>query len=1008
MFAHEDWSRKIMGYRKKMSLLAVGLLGLGMTSRTSAQTPYTWNDSNSDWTNAAAWNPVGPNWADYARLFDSSALFGPAATITNQPNITGLLYTNGLSLNNSGGGIWAPTGTGVLAIGSGGLTVTGGGTSVIGAGVRVVGNQTWTVGTTTVVHTNNSLTGFGTITKAGSGTLIIDPLASGAINMFTGTIVVDGTLQIGGTTAIDLTGSAFRNVNIDFGAATATVNAVRTGGSNADLRAGTISGSSISTVTLSGSAPTYNMLALNDASYAGTFGTPGTQLTVRGGAGNVQTLTGTTTNLAGTLGINSAVGVTLANNATFAGTTLAMRGGNFTLDNSAVNNTNRVSDTTNITMLGGGSLVRLIGNSTGTTETVGAISFNAGSHTIQVDHNGGVPGTALTITDGGTLRDSTAMTMNFIGTGGTLGDPLANPRIRFTGTIFTGTAGLLANTAGGVTIGFARYNSTEWAGFDATNGIVRVAPTATPTDSTGLSALTSISVAVFSPTGLVTSTGFSTATLKITPAGGTTLSLTGNLNTNAVMLDSAGSYSIIGGALTGGATRYMYVVQPSSVLNFSGSFGFTSSLPLTKGGAGTLNLTGVSAQLTATSATAITVTQGTLRGTTTSLGGGGSNGAPFTTLNLFGGVLEISGGGSLTRTLASTGVTAPTAGGGIIQFNASGTSRGDGGFAAIGGAATVTLVTTIGGSTPATPTWDATGFISNGYALLFNSPDSDSAITLTNDLSLTTATNYFAREVRVALGQPGAMAILSGTIIGGPTIDFLKTGEGRLTFSGGNTYTGNTLVRQGTLFINGNQTAATGTTVVYSGATLAGTGTLGGAVQQTAGSILAPGLTAGAGTLTVNAPVMLDSGATIAYDINQAAPLTSILSSGGSSIVGGQDQITITGTGNGFRAGAITLALTELVSVIYNPLLPYSFVVATGQIPAILGSATINTAGAPAAAAYITGGGLISLQTSGNTVYLNFNPVPEPTTSLALAGLMLAAWRRRKSRESLTVGERQA
>src|SRR5690606_27872319 len=65
-----------------------------------------------------------------------------------------------------------------------------------------------------------------------------------------------------------------------------------------------------------------------------------------------------------------------------------------------------------------------------------------------------------------------------------------------------------------------------------------------------------------------------------------------------------------------------------------------------------------------------------------------------------------------------------------------------------------------------------------------------------------------------------------GTIQGAGSIEQL--GNGLTVLTGANTYTGSTTVSAGSLWIDGDQSAATGLTTVHSGATLGGTGTIGG------------------------------------------------------------------------------------------------------------------------------------------------------------------------------------
>lgn len=82
---------------------------------------------------------------------------------------------------------------------------------------------------------------------------------------------------------------------------------------------------------------------------------------------------------------------------------------------------------------------------------------------------------------------------------------------------------------------------------------------------------------------------------------------------------------------------------------------------------------------------------------------------------------------------------------------------------------------------------------------------------------------------------------------------FTKSGNGLLTLTADNSYSGNTTVNAGgPLRINGTHNNAAGNTNVNSGGTLGGTGTLPGAVNITAGATLSPG--AGIGTFSTGSP----------------------------------------------------------------------------------------------------------------------------------------------------------
>ncbi len=122
-----------------------------------------------------------------------------------------------------------------------------------------------------------------------------------------------------------------------------------------------------------------------------------------------------------------------------------------------------------------------------------------------------------------------------------------------------------------------------------------------------------------------------------------------------------------------------------------------------------------------------------------------------------------------------------------------------------------------------------------------------------------TTTIKAASELNVA-----ANITLSGAIggVGG----FDKTGAGALTLSGTNTYAGNTNVNEGTLAISGDQSASLGTVAVASGATLAGTGSIGGSVSIASGGRQAFALAATAGAQTtrqITGALSMDSGSVI-------------------------------------------------------------------------------------------------------------------------------------------------
>ncbi len=122
-----------------------------------------------------------------------------------------------------------------------------------------------------------------------------------------------------------------------------------------------------------------------------------------------------------------------------------------------------------------------------------------------------------------------------------------------------------------------------------------------------------------------------------------------------------------------------------------------------------------------------------------------------------------------------------------------------------------------------------------------------------------------------------------------------KAGAGVLNLEGDNSYAGNTTVSGGELYVNGNQSAATGATSVQSGATVGGVGTIGGDLTIADGATLAPGRPDTIpGTLTVNGNLNLNSGSSLDYNFGQANVVGGALND--HTIVGG--DLVLDGTIN--------------------------------------------------------------------------------------------------------------
>lgn len=131
-----------------------------------------------------------------------------------------------------------------------------------------------------------------------------------------------------------------------------------------------------------------------------------------------------------------------------------------------------------------------------------------------------------------------------------------------------------------------------------------------------------------------------------------------------------------------------------------------------------------------------------------------------------------------------------------------------------------------------------------------------------------------------------------------------KIGGGTLTLSGTNSYAGPTEIEAGTLRVNGDQSEATGLTTVYSGATLGGSGIVGGSVLVEDGGTLAPGNSPG--TLAIAGDLTLSSGSRLSYEFGQAdvagGSLNDLTTVGGDLVLDGTIDVTVS-PGGTFGAG---------------------------------------------------------------------------------------------------------
>ena len=222
---------------------------------------------------------------------------------------------------------------------------------------------------------------------------------------------------------------------------------------------------------------------------------------------------------------------------------------------------------------------------------------------------------------------------------------------------------------------------------------------------------------------------------------------------------------------------------------------------------------------------------------------------------------------------------------GIYSLEGGTINIGYGGIYCAGGSSAIYLG---GGTVAATTNWTTT-----------------SAMTLSGtNGNLTFDTGLYSNVLSGVLSGPGGLT---------------KVSTGTLNLAAANTYTGSTMVNNGTLLVSGT---VAGALTVGSSGELTGMGTVKGALINS--GLLAPG-TNGFGALTVSNTLTLNSGGTVALSINRAAGTNTFGSIKGISSVSYGGTLTVTGTGtftNGdtfkvFSAGSAsgTFTATNLPSL---------------------------------------------------------------------------------------------
>lgn len=517
------------------------VVGLMLAHPVSAQVSWGSAGAGGDGT----WNylPENKNWftgtTDRAwRITDTSAVFGGAAGTVS---IGSAITVSSLSFTTAGYTLQGASEAALLATTAPSFTVDNSGTTTLNV---------------------SAITGTGSavFVKTGSGLLATSAVLVGfaAVDVQGGELAFNGAVFEGAGLAFQFSNTTPATLSFDVATTLPTVGSLAGGTTGTVIRSGGVTDQFL---TIAGVA---------DASFAGSLqdnGSASLALTKMGSSRQTltaaNTYSGVTLVSGGTLALAGDASLTATPSITLAS------GGILELDNTAASLANRVSDTTEMYSTGGA--VRFIGNgSTGSAETIGALTLAAGVTTVDVD---AAEGQSAALTFAALFRPNAGSLLRFSGDGS---------------TTLTGASNFNGILGGWAVVG------DNWAAIDgakqvgAFSGYTTSLTSGASTDNVKLSASQTLAAATTTRNTLALDTGAGEVAIDV---GGASNTL--RLNAGGLLVTGTNAAAINNGRLTSNAlTHELVVVNRADLAIGAAIVNTTAALSLTKAGEGTLTLSG--------------------------------------------------------------------------------------------------------------------------------------------------------------------------------------------------------------------------------------------------------------------------------------------------------------------------------------------------------------------------------------------------------------------------------